>query len=63
MPKLADLRNSWGWLRLGQICIELGDCAEATSALRRAIRLEREGSYMTPAASMLAALQTGRNHC
>ena len=52
-------RNSWGWACLGRICIELGDCAEATDALRRAIRLERAGSYATPAASMLASLENG----
>lgn len=52
-------RNSWGWTHLGRICIELGNCAEATGALRRAVRLERAGSYETPAAGMLAALRAG----
>ena len=52
-------RNSWGWTGLGRICIERGDCVEATSALRRAVRLERAGGYATAAVSMLAALKTG----
>jgi tetratricopeptide (TPR) repeat protein len=49
-------RDSRGWAWLGRICIELGDGAEATGALRRAVRLERRGSYATPAAGMLASL-------
>ncbi len=52
-------RNSWGWANLGRICVELGDCAEATAALRRAVRLERQGSYETFAAHMLASLNSG----
>ena len=52
-------RNSWGWANLGRICVELGDCAEATAALRRAVRLERQGSYETFAARMLASLKSG----
>lgn len=52
-------RNSWGWAGLGRICIELGDRVEARTALRRALRLERAGSYETPAAGMLASLRTG----
>jgi tetratricopeptide (TPR) repeat protein len=49
-------RDSRGWAWLGRICIELRDAAEATAALRRAVRLERAGSYATPAAGMLASL-------
>lgn len=52
-------RNSWGWTHLGRICIELGAGAEAARALRRAVRLERTGSYETPAAGMLASLRAG----
>jgi Flp pilus assembly protein TadD len=52
-------QNSWGWTCLGRICIELGEFAEATSALRRAVRRERAGSYATPAASILASLASG----
>lgn len=51
-------RNSGGWACLGRACIELGDLWEATSALRRAVRLERAGSYETFAAGMLASLRT-----
>ena len=52
-------RDSRGWACLGQICVELGDFAEATGALRRAVRLERRGSYETFAARMLASLRSG----
>jgi tetratricopeptide (TPR) repeat protein len=52
-------QNSWGWTCLGRICIELGELAEATSALQRAVRRERAGSYETPAASILASLSSG----
>ncbi len=52
-------RNSWGWTHLGRICIERGEGAESAGALRRAIRLERAGSYETPAAGMLASLRSG----
>jgi tetratricopeptide (TPR) repeat protein len=53
-------RDSRGWACLGRICIERRDSAEATRALRRAVRLEREGSYATPAAGMLESLETGQ---
>ena len=52
-------RDSRGYACLGQICVELGDCAEATTALRRAVRLERRGSYETFASHLLASLETG----
>jgi hypothetical protein len=52
-------QDSWGWTFLGRICIELGDRAEAASALRRAVRRERAGSYETPAAGLLESLAPG----
>jgi len=52
-------RDSRGWACLGQICVELGDSDEATAALRRAVGLERKGSYETFAARMLASLKSG----
>lgn len=50
-------RDSWGYAWLGRAALELGDTCEATSALRRAVRLERAGSHATPAAGMLEALR------
>ena len=52
-------RDSRGWACLGQICVELGDSAEATAALRRAVGLERKGSYETFATHLLASLESG----
>ena len=52
-------RDSRGWACLGQICVELGDSAEATAALRRAIGLERKGSYETFATHLLSSLELG----
>ena len=52
-------RDSRGWACLGQICVELADSAEATAALRRAIGLERKGSYETFAAHLLASREPG----
>jgi tetratricopeptide (TPR) repeat protein len=49
-------RNSWGWAWLGRACVELGALEEARRALRRAIRLERAGSYSTPARELLRSL-------
>ena len=49
-------RNSWGWAWLGRICLELEATAEARGALRRAVALEREGSYRTPARLVLRSL-------
>ena len=49
-------RNSWGWAWLGRICVELGEEQEARGALRRAVALEREGSYRTPARLVLRSL-------
>ncbi|MBA2430092.1 MAG: tetratricopeptide repeat protein [Thermoleophilaceae bacterium] len=49
-------RNSWGWAWLGRICLELGEEQEARGALRRAVALEREGSYRTPARLVLRSL-------
>ncbi len=46
-------RNSWAWAWLGRVCVELGERTEAQSALRRAVLLEREGSYRTPARELL----------
>jgi cytochrome c-type biogenesis protein CcmH/NrfG len=51
--------DSRGWASLGRVCVELDDAAEAIAALRRAVRLERDGSYETAAARMLASLQSG----
>jgi hypothetical protein len=50
-------RNSWAWAWLGRFCVELGELAEARTALRKAIRLERSGSYSTPARRLLRALE------
>ncbi len=49
-------RNSWAWAWLGRICVELGEVAEARKALRRAVSLERRGSYATPARHVLRSL-------
>jgi hypothetical protein len=49
-------RNSWGWAWLGRACAELGAREEARRALRRAIALERAGSYCTPARELLRSL-------
>jgi hypothetical protein len=53
-------RNSWGWAWLGRVCVELGELGEAGTALRRAVRLERDGSYRTPARRVLRALASPR---
>lgn len=52
-------RDSRGWAYLGRTCVELGDSTEATGALRRAVRLERKGSYETFATHLLASLDPG----
>jgi tetratricopeptide (TPR) repeat protein len=52
-------RDSRGWACLGQVCVELGDNAAAAAALRRAVQLQRRGSYETFATHLLAALQPG----
>jgi tetratricopeptide (TPR) repeat protein len=49
-------RNSWAWAWLGRACVELGAREEARRALRRAITLERAGSYCTPARELLRTL-------
>jgi tetratricopeptide (TPR) repeat protein len=49
-------RNSWGWAWLGRVCVELEATGEARGALRRAVALEREGSYPTPARHVLRSL-------
>ncbi len=49
-------RNSWAWAWLGRTCVETGALAEARQALRRAISLEHEGSYETPARDALRSL-------
>lgn len=49
-------RNSWGWAWLGRVCVELDELREAQAALRRAVRLERQGSYPTPARQVLRSL-------
>ena len=49
-------RNSWAWAWLGRACVELGAREEARRALRRAITLERAGSYCTPARELLRSL-------
>lgn len=49
--------DSWGFAWLGRAALELGDRAEALTALRRAVRLERAGSHRTPAARVLRALR------
>lgn len=48
--------NSWAWSWLGQACEGKGDIAEARSAYRRALRLERRGSFETDAAERLQEL-------
>lgn len=50
-------RNSWAWAWVGRVCVELGEPGEARSALRRAVRLERQGSYTTPARQVLKSLR------
>lgn len=49
--------NSWAWSWLGQACEGKGDLAEARRAYRRALTLERRGSFETDAAERLEALQ------
>ncbi|MEJ7784891.1 MAG: tetratricopeptide repeat protein [Solirubrobacteraceae bacterium] len=53
-----DPRDSWGFAWLGRAALELGDRGEAETALRRAVRLERQGSHRTPAARALRSLTT-----
>lgn len=49
-------RNSWAWCWLGQACVGCGDRDEARRAYEEALRLEREGSFRTNAAELLAAI-------
>jgi len=49
-------RNSWAWAWVGRVCVELGEVREARIALRRAVTLERQGSYATPARRVLQSL-------
>ena len=49
-------RNSWAWAWRGRICVELEEVDEARKALRRAVSLERRGSYPTPARDVLRSL-------
>ena len=51
-------RNSWAWAWLGRTCVETGALIEAKQALRRAISLEGEGSYETPARDALRSLSS-----
>lgn len=51
-------KDSWGWAWLGRACLELGDKAEAETCLRRAVRLEHEGSHRTPASKVLRSLES-----
>jgi tetratricopeptide (TPR) repeat protein len=46
-------RDSRGWAALGLACLTLGEPEEGRSALRRAVELQSEGSYRTPAARAL----------
>ena len=50
-------RNSWAWAWLGRTCVEVGAPIEAQNALRRAVALERKGSYQTPAHRVLRTLE------
>jgi tetratricopeptide (TPR) repeat protein len=49
-------RNSWAWAWLGRAALEVGALTEAQPALRRAVSLERRGSYATPAPRVLRSL-------
>jgi tetratricopeptide (TPR) repeat protein len=50
-------RNAWAWSWLGQACEGIGEPDEATRCYRRAMRLERIGSYETDARERLRALE------
>jgi tetratricopeptide (TPR) repeat protein len=50
-------RNAWAWSWLGQACEGIGEPEEAIRCYRRALRLERIGSYETDARGRLRALE------
>jgi tetratricopeptide (TPR) repeat protein len=50
-------RNSWAWAWLGQACEGIDEPREAARCYRRAMRLERIGSYETDARERLEELE------
>jgi hypothetical protein len=50
-------RNSWAWTWLGKAAEAIGENGEAERAYRKAIALEKIGSYGTDAAELLEALR------
>ena len=50
-------RNAWAWSWLGRASEEIGEPRQAAHCYRRAIRLERDGSYETDAGERLEALR------
>lgn len=50
-------RNAWAWSWLGQACEGIGEPREAVRCYRRAVRLERTGSYETDAGERLAKIE------
>ena len=51
--------NSWAWCWLGRAAEEMGDLNEAWSHYKRAVELERAGSYETDAPALIAGLEAG----
>jgi tetratricopeptide (TPR) repeat protein len=49
-------RNAWAWTWLGRASEEIGEPLQAVRCYRRAVRLEREGSYETDASERLREL-------
>ena len=49
-------RNAWAWTWLGRASEEIGEPLQAVRCYRRAVRLEREGSYETDAGERLREL-------
>jgi len=52
-------RNAWAWTWLGQAAEGIGEVREAERCYRRALRLERRGSFETDADERLANLKRG----
>jgi tetratricopeptide (TPR) repeat protein len=50
-------RNAWAWSWLGRASEEIGEPRQAAHCYRRAIRLERDGSYETDAGERLDDLR------
>jgi tetratricopeptide (TPR) repeat protein len=50
-------RNPWAWTWLGRVSEAIGEPRQAAGCYRRAIRLERQGSFETDASELLESLR------